>query len=136
MVMADPGDIEQTRAGFDALAERGVDAMLEYVHPEFEMETLPGIAAEPQVYRGHDGVRRWFDSFYEVMDEVGSSPRRTEPIDPDRALMEFRMAAKGQASGIEVVQEAAAVATLEMTASCAGWSSCCRARAAASRAER
>ncbi len=111
--MADPGDIEQTRAGFDALSERGVDAMLDYVHPEFEMETLPGIAAEPQVYRGHDGVRRWFDSFYEVMDEVRIEPTAYEPIEPGRVLMEFRMTAKGQASGIEVVQEAAAVATLE-----------------------
>ena len=35
--------------------QRGVEAMLEFVHPEFEMETLPGIAAEPQIYRGHDG---------------------------------------------------------------------------------
>jgi ketosteroid isomerase-like protein len=111
--MAATGDIERTRAGFDALASGGVEAMLAYVHPEFEMETLPGIAAEPQAYHGHDGVRRWFDSFYEVMDEISIEPTSFEQLGPGRVLMEFRLIAKGQASGIEVVQEAAAVATTE-----------------------
>ncbi len=104
--------VEQARRGFDALASGGVESMLEFVHPQFEMETLPGIAAEPQVYRGHDGVRRWFDSFYEVMDEISIEPSSYEEIEPDRVLLEFKMRARGQASGIEVAQEARAIATL------------------------
>jgi ketosteroid isomerase-like protein len=110
---ADSHDIERARAGFGALAAGGVEAMLEYVHPGFEMETLPGIAAEPQVYRGHDGVRRWFDSFYEVMDQITIEPSSYEPLEPGRVLIEFTMTAKGQASGIEVTQEAAAIATMD-----------------------
>ena len=86
--------------------------MLEYVHPDFEMETLPGIAAEPQVYRGHDGVRRWWDSFYEIMDEVTVEADEVTEIGPDRALIHFKMRARGHASGIEVTQEARAVATV------------------------
>lgn len=103
---------ELARRGFDALAEGGVEAMLEYVHPDFQMETLPQIAAEPQVYRGHEGVRRWFDSFYEVMDEVAVEPTSYEQIGPDRVLVEFTMRARGQSSGIEVDQEAKAIATI------------------------
>jgi ketosteroid isomerase-like protein len=102
---------ELTKAGFDALAEGGVDAMLAYVHPEFEMTTLPGQAAEPQTYRGHDGLRRWFDTFYEVMDEISIEPSSYEEIEPDRVLLEFTLRARGQASGIEVTQEARAIAT-------------------------
>jgi ketosteroid isomerase-like protein len=106
-------EIEQlARQAFDALDEGGVEAMLEYVHPDFEMETLPGIAAEPQVYRGHDGVRRWWDSFYEVMDEVTVEADEVTELGPDRALIGFKMQARGHASGIEVSQEARAVATL------------------------
>jgi ketosteroid isomerase-like protein len=111
--MAAATDTELVRAGFDALAEDGVDAMLEFVHPEFEMETPAAIAAEPQVYRGREGVRRWFDSFDEVMDEVMVAPSSYEQLEPGRVLIEFKMTAKGQASGIEVQQEAAAVATIE-----------------------
>ncbi len=108
--MTTSSDLAQ--AAFDALAKDGVEGMLAHVHPDFEMETLPGIAAEPQVYRGHDGVRRWFGTFYEVMDEIVIRPTEVTELAPDRALVQFGMRATGQASGIEVQQEAAAVATL------------------------
>jgi len=104
--------VNLARRGFDALASGGVEAMLEFVHPQFEMETLPGIAAEPQVYRGHDGLRRWFDSFYEVMDEIEIAPVSYEEIGPDRVLLEMKLRARGQSSGIEVEQEAKAIATV------------------------
>lgn len=103
---------ELTRRGFDALAEGGVDAMLEYVHPEFEMTTLPGQAAEPQTYTGHDGLRRWFETFYEVMDEIAIEPASYEEVEPNRVLLEFTLRARGQASGIEVKQDARAIATI------------------------
>jgi ketosteroid isomerase-like protein len=103
---------EMTRRAFQALADDGVDGMLAYVHPDFEMETLPGIAAEPQVYRGHDGVRRWFDTFYEVMDEIAITPTEVTDLGSGRALIEFSLRATGKSSGIEVKQEAAAVATI------------------------
>jgi ketosteroid isomerase-like protein len=106
-------NLKLARDAFDALAKDGVDAMLEYVHPDFEMETLPGIAAEPQVYSGHEGVRRWFESFYEVMDEIAVEPSSMEETAHDRIFVEFKLRARGQASGIEVQQEAQATATLK-----------------------
>src|SRR5688500_14898467 len=105
-------DTELIRRGFEALTNQGVEGMLEFVHPDFEMETLPGIAAEPQVYRGHDGVRLWFDSFYEVMDEVLVEPTGYAQHGPGRVLVDFRIRAKGHASGIEVEQEAKAIGTV------------------------
>jgi ketosteroid isomerase-like protein len=105
-------NVELTKRAFDALREDGVDAIPEFVHPEFEMTTLPGQAAEPQTYRGHDGLRRWFDTFYEVMDEISIEPSRYEEVEPGRVLLEFTLRAKGQASGIEVTQDARAIATV------------------------
>jgi ketosteroid isomerase-like protein len=103
---------ELTKRAFDALREGGVDAIPEFVHPEFAMTTLPGQAAEPQTYRGHDGLRRWFDTFYEVMDEIAIEPSHYEEVEPGRVLLEFTLRAKGQASGIEVTQDARAIATV------------------------
>jgi ketosteroid isomerase-like protein len=103
---------ELTKRAFDALGEDGVDAIPEFVHPEFEMTTLPGQAAEPQTYRGHDGLRRWFETFYEVMDEISIEPSSYEEVEPNRVLLEFTLRAKGQASGIEVTQDARAIATV------------------------
>ena len=75
------------------------------VHPDFEMETLPGIAAEPQVYRGPDGVRRWWESFYEVMDEVRIEPIEFHDGGEGRVAMQAQLRARGQSSGIDVSQE-------------------------------
>ena len=108
--MADP--VELARRTFAALAEDGIDAMLEYVHPEFEMETPAGLAAEPQRYEGREGVRLWFEQFYEVMDEVEVVPDEIEELADGRVLVALKMTARGQASGIEVDQKAQTVATL------------------------
>jgi ketosteroid isomerase-like protein len=69
------------------------------------METLPGIAAEPQVYRGRDGVRRWWESFFEVMDEVQIEPTEFHDAGEGKVVMEALLRARGQSSGIDVTQE-------------------------------
>lgn len=99
-------DIELMRANFGRIADEGYEALLPLVHPEFEMETLPGIAAEPQVYRGREGMRRWWESFYEVMDEVRVEPTEYHDAGPGRVLVEARLSARGQASGLDVTQDA------------------------------
>ena len=104
-------DVELTRLAFQALAEGGVEAMLPYVDEGFEMYTPPNLAAEPDTYRGHDGVRRWFDTFYEAMDEVRIEPQEIMPAG-DRVAMRFRMVARGRTTGLEMVQEAAAISTV------------------------
>lgn len=99
------GDIELVRAGYAALAERGVDGLLEFAHPEFEMTTPPGISAEPDTYRGHDGIRRYFDSFYEVMDDIRVEPVRFHDID-GKVVVEFNLIATGKTTGVEATQPA------------------------------
>ena len=85
--------------------------MLPYVDEDFEMSTPPDLAAEPDTYRGHDGVRRWFETFYEAMDEVRIEPREIVPAG-ERVGMSFRMTARGRTTGLEMVQEAAALSTV------------------------
>lgn len=110
--MTDTDDLSLARAAFDALAERGVDAMLAYVDPGFEMETPAAIAMEPQVYSGHEGLRRYFDSFYDAMDTVVIEPQEIEPLEPGRVFIHFRVRTRGRASGIQSEMDARAVATL------------------------
>ena len=51
-----------------------MEALLPFIHPDFEVTTPAGLAAEPDTYRGPEGIRRYFESFYEAMDEVGFEP--------------------------------------------------------------
>lgn len=109
---ASADNVERARAGFEALAADGVDAMLPFIDPEFVMETRPEIAAEPQRYEGHEGLRRYFDSWYDAMDEVVIEPAAIEALDEDRVFIRFRVRARGHASGLEVAMDARAVALI------------------------
>jgi ketosteroid isomerase-like protein len=104
-------NVELTRRAFEALAEGGIEAMLPFVDEGFEMTTPSELAAEPDTYRGHEGVRRWFDSFYEAMDQVRIEPQEIVEAG-DQVVMRFRMVARGRTTGLELVQEAAGLCTI------------------------
>jgi ketosteroid isomerase-like protein len=93
---------------FGAFNTEGTEALLPYVHPEAEFSTPPELSSEPDTYRGHEGVRRYFDSFFDAMDEI-----RIEPVElherGDRVVVEFVLRARGKSTGIEAEQRAFAV---------------------------
>ncbi len=100
------------RKALDSLAERGIDGMLAFIHEDFEMYTPPEFAAEPDTYRGPDGVRRWFDSFYEVMDRVGLEARDLVEVDGGQVVGTIRITARGASTGIETSQETPLLCTV------------------------
>jgi ketosteroid isomerase-like protein len=97
-------NVELVRQGFEALNEGGVEALMPLIHPEFEVTTPPGLAAEPDTYRGPDGVRRYFDSFYEAMDKIEFKPERFITVG-DRVVVPMTLRARGRTTGIETEQE-------------------------------
>lgn len=99
-------DVELLRTNFADQVDQGYEAFLPMIHPEFEMETVPGLAAEPQVYRGPDGVRAWWESFYEVMDDIVLEPGEYHDVGDGLVVVEFKLRARGQSSGLEVTQDA------------------------------
>src|SRR3954453_5046938 len=101
-------DIEAIGAGFEALAEEGIGGLTPFIDPEFETTTPAGLAAEPDTYRGHAGVRRYWESFEQVMDDVRFEPPGMQPP-PDGVLIDLVVGAKGKATGIEVEQHLAQV---------------------------
>jgi ketosteroid isomerase-like protein len=97
--------VQQAVEGFN---ERGVDGILPLIHEEFEATTPPNLASEPDTYRGHDGVRRWFDSFYEVMDEIRWDAHEYRPVG-DRVVVSFTLRARGKTTGLDFGQNAVMV---------------------------
>lgn len=106
------GDVDAVRGALEGLGEGGVDQMLDFIHPEFEGIAPPGMAVEPQTYRGHDGIRRWFDSFYEIMDEVRFEPTEYIDIGDGRVVVPSALVARGRGTGIEASQDIVAVLTV------------------------
>jgi ketosteroid isomerase-like protein len=101
-------NLEIVKRGFDAFNDKGVDGIIPFIHPDFEATTPPDLASEPDTYRGHDGIRRWFDSFDEVMDEIRWDGHEFRQVG-DRVVVEFTLRATGKTTGLAFGQDAVMV---------------------------
>ena len=93
-------DVETMRKAFADLASEGWESILPLVAEDFELTTPPGLATEPDTYRGEEGMRRYWESFYEVMDDIRIEPKEFREV-RDWVVIPFKLTARGQASGIE-----------------------------------
>jgi ketosteroid isomerase-like protein len=94
---------ELVRQGFEALRDGDVEALMPLIHAEFELTTPPALAAEPDTYRGPDGLRRYFESFYEAMDRVIFEPEDFIPVG-ERVVVPSVLRTRGRTTGIETGQ--------------------------------
>jgi len=105
-------NLDLVREGFDAMREGDPEAMMPFIHPEFEVTTPPGLAAEPDTYRGPEGIRRYFDSFYDAMDRVTFDADEFIPVG-DLVVVRSVLRTRGRSSGIEAEQNIALVYELK-----------------------
>jgi ketosteroid isomerase-like protein len=96
-------NVEIIRRAYEALASGGTEAFLEYIHPEFEGTTPPHLGAEPDTYRGHSGVWRYFDSFSEAMDDIRLTGHTFHDVG-DHVVVEMTLEARGKTTRIDVGQ--------------------------------
>jgi ketosteroid isomerase-like protein len=104
-------NVEIMRSAYAALAEQGVEAILAFADPEFEATTPASLASEPDTYRGHEGVRRYFGSFGDAMEGVYLEGREFTSAG-DKVLVDTKLHARGRTTGIETEQRAFLVWTL------------------------
>ncbi len=106
-------DVELVESTFRKLSERGVDYVAEDFHPDFEFTTPPQLASEPGTYRGTEGVQRWFDSFYEAMDQVAVVPTEIVDAGPGKVALAIQLQTRGRSTGLELTQDAALLALVD-----------------------
>jgi uncharacterized protein len=93
-------NLEIVKKGYEALASGGFESWLPLFDDEFVMETPPELASEPGIYRGPEGVRRWWEEFYEAMDEVRLVPHEFLEVG-ERVVVPFETVARGRTTGLE-----------------------------------
>jgi ketosteroid isomerase-like protein len=93
---------------FDAFNGEDIERVLALTHPDFRAEIPPEISAEPDTYRGHDGIRRYFDSFQDVMSDIRFQPERFWEAG-ESVVVAMRLTARGKQTGIPVEQRSAGV---------------------------
>jgi ketosteroid isomerase-like protein len=97
--------LRETLAAFNS---GDLERILGFVHPEFEGVVPPEFSAEPDTYRGHDGIRRYFRTFEEAMEDVRFEPERFWQAG-DAVAVTMRLTAKGRQTSIPVEQRLAQV---------------------------
>jgi ketosteroid isomerase-like protein len=105
-------NLELVRQGFEAMRDGDPEAIMPFIHPEFEVTTPPQLAAEPDTYRGPDGIRRYFESFYEAMDRVSFEAEEFIPVG-DLVVVESVLHTRGRTTGLEAEQRVALVYELK-----------------------
>jgi ketosteroid isomerase-like protein len=104
-------NIEVLLAGLDAFNSGDVERILQFVDPQFEASVPRELSAEPDTYRGYEGVRRYFDTFAEAMAEIRFEAVRVWDGGKD-LVVELKLTAAGRQTGIPVEQRAFLVWTV------------------------
>ena len=93
-------NVELLRRGFTALNHDDLEVFLATVHPEVEFTSLIA-EAEGQNFRGHDGVRRWWQEVVLPLGGLHGEPEEIRDLG-DSALA--RVVATYRPRGVEVPQ--------------------------------
>jgi ketosteroid isomerase-like protein len=81
--------LEFAKKMYELLERRDLEGFLANVHPDVEFLSLVA-EAEGGTYRGHDGVRRWWDQVAEAMGGLRFVPQRMEEVG-DGICVEIRV---------------------------------------------
>jgi ketosteroid isomerase-like protein len=90
------------RKMLDTLNGEGVEAALEWFAEDFHGVVPPELSAEPDSYDGHDGVRRYFDSFHEIVDDLRFDAEELVEVGADAVAARGLITGRGRESGIPI----------------------------------
>ena len=94
-------NVEIMRRGFEAMSRGDLPEILTFIHPEFEVTIPADLSAEPDTYRGHEGIRRYLRSFEAEMEDIRFLPERFWDVG-ENVVVDVLVTAKGKTTGIPV----------------------------------
>jgi ketosteroid isomerase-like protein len=99
------------REGLAAINSGDIDRIVDFVDPQFEVTVPAELSAEPDIYRGREGIRRYFETFQDAMEDIHFEAERSWEAG-EHVVVSFRLTARGKQTGIPVEQRAVFVWTL------------------------
>jgi ketosteroid isomerase-like protein len=94
-------NLEVIERGYAAWNRRDLQELLEVISPDFEFWPLPGFLDIEKVYRGKEGFKRFFETWWEAWTALDLSVERTEDLG-DRVLALVLFDGVGRSSGARV----------------------------------
>jgi ketosteroid isomerase-like protein len=90
------------REMLDVLNDQGTEAALDWFAEDFHGVVPPDLSAEPDSYDGHDGVRRYFDSFHEIVEDLRFDAEELVDVAPNVIVARGLITGRGRESGIPI----------------------------------
>jgi ketosteroid isomerase-like protein len=103
-------NVSLVRQLIEAFNSEDIDRVLGLASGDVEIEISPDVSAEPDIYRGHDGMRRYFQSFRGVMVDVRFEAEQVWEIGAT-VVVALLLTATGRQTAIVVEQRTAGVWT-------------------------
>jgi ketosteroid isomerase-like protein len=96
---------------YEAWNRGDVDAVLDVCDAEVEVRPAFGVMLSSSVYRGHDGVKDWYEETYEPWAELRAVPERFVEAG-ERTVVVVGLHARVAGGQVEVADEIAHVVTI------------------------
>ena len=103
--------LEVVKHALEAFDSGDRERILALTHRDFEALVSAEVSAEPDTYRGHDGIRRYLDSFDDAMDDIRFEGEGFWEAG-DSVVVALRLTARGRRTAITVEQHSAGVWTV------------------------
>jgi ketosteroid isomerase-like protein len=108
--VADP-KVELVRELYERINGDDPESIYELLAEDFVADVPPSLSAEPDVYEGHAGVRRYMDGFEGYIDDVRFEVLEVL-LEGEWVIVDMLVKGRGAASGIPVAQPSAVVHTV------------------------
>jgi len=101
-------NVQIVRHVLEAFNSEDIEPMLAFAHADLEVEIPPEVSTEPDTYRGHDGMRRYFESFWDAMEGIQFEAEQLWDAG-EAVVVALRLTARGRQTAIAVEQRSAGV---------------------------
>ena len=98
-------NVEVVRRAYEAFNRVGLDALLEYFHPELEYDVTAAIGPFAGMYYGRAAVRSFLAGYLESWEYVRMEPEDFIEVGENHVVVPLRLHMRGKGSGVEVSAE-------------------------------
>ena len=102
--------VELVGLAHERLNEGDIDGLIALCDDDFELD-MSARLMNPEVYRGHEGIRRFYREVREVWEQFRWEPRRIVGA-ADQVVVLVHSHGRGRGSGLEMARDAAMVWTM------------------------
>jgi uncharacterized protein len=103
-------NLEVVRLAHERLNEGDIDGLIALCDDDFELD-MSARLLNPDTYRGHEGIRRFYREVREIWEEFRWEPLRLLEA-TDKVVVPLHSHGRGRGSGLEIARDAAMVWTV------------------------